>query len=73
MNFYDYWQGLTTEQKQAFAEKCELSAYYISNQLIYGYKSPKLSTLDKMAKASDGVLTYNDLCNFFKPKTEALV
>ncbi|AKG08410.1 hypothetical protein AAX06_09955 [Moraxella bovoculi] len=67
MNFYEFWKALNADEQQAFADECGLSVNYIGNQLIYRNKSPRLGTLEKMAKASKGVFSYHDLCDFFKP------
>ena len=68
MSFYDYWKSLSVDEQQVFADKCGMSAYYISNQLVYGYKVPRLQNIKKMVDASNGKLTFDELCNFFKNK-----
>lgn len=67
MNFYEYWKSLSIDEQQSFADECDLSVNYIRHQLVYRNKSPRLATLEKMAKASKGVFSYHDLCDFFKP------
>ncbi|OAU97555.1 helix-turn-helix domain-containing protein [Moraxella catarrhalis] len=69
MLFNEFWRTLGDEEKVVFAEKCGLSQKYIAIHLVYGYKSPRLGTLQRMADASEGKLTFAELCEFFKPKS----
>ena len=68
MNFYDFWKSLSDEEQTDFSNQTDISKNYISTQLIYRYKTPPLKKLAKMADASNGKVSYSDLCNFFAPQ-----
>lgn len=69
MVFNEFWRGLNDTERTEFADKCGLSKNYIGIHLVYGYKAPRLGTIQKMADASNGKLTFAELCEFFKPKS----
>lgn len=70
-DLYKYWRGLNNEQKKIFADKAGLSSDYIETHLIHKRKTPPLVRLDKMAKASNGRLSFYGLCDFFVTEENA--
>lgn len=68
MDFYTFWKSLNSNERANFAKKAGMSEGYISTQLIYKYKTPSIHTLKKMAEASNGLITYHNLCDFFIDK-----
>ena len=69
MDFYTFWRGLSDDEQSRFANAVGLSKRYIAIHLIYAYKTPRLQTLQKMADASHGKLTFAGLCDFFAAKS----
>ncbi len=64
-NLYNYWRSLDDNQKESFAQRCDLKADYIETHLIHKRKTPPLDRLMKMAQASNGRLSHHGLCDFF--------
>jgi uncharacterized protein HemY len=70
MNLYDYWRKLSKSEKSEFAVKAVLSEQYIETHLIHRRKKPLIETMQRMAEASDGEVSYDDLFTFFYTKHE---
>lgn len=60
MEFKPYWQGLTAEQREAFAANVGTSVGYCA-QIAYGGKRVELGFADAMVAHSDGKLTLESL------------
>jgi len=71
MEFKNYFQSLTNEQKQAFAQEAETSVHYITTHLVYGRKAPKNKLFNGLARACEKYnsgITREMLLNFFYNK-----
>jgi DNA-binding transcriptional regulator YdaS (Cro superfamily) len=60
MRFDDYWNNLPAPEKQAFAEACRTSSYYLK-LVAAGKRTPKLGLAIEMAKASTGAVTLREI------------
>jgi len=65
MNFRDYYQNLTSDQRTAYANRAGTTIGYIESHLLSRRKIPKRPTMNKLVKASRGKLTLQDLLNHF--------
>ena len=73
MNFRDYFSGLSNEDKNAFAARCNTSSNYIQVHYMSSppRKVPRRDRLDEMAAASNGQVSYDEIINhFFYPPAE---
>ncbi|MGU3288511.1 XRE family transcriptional regulator [Acinetobacter radioresistens] len=71
LTLYDYWKGLSREQRIAFCEKTKITYSYMEVHLIHGRKKPGMDTLQAIVDASDKKLTHEGLFNFFLNKAPA--
>jgi hypothetical protein len=74
MNFDDFYRQLNREERIAFAKRATTSPDYIEIHLlrplnprakITKRKTPTKQTMEKLAKASRGKVTYVEVMNYF--------
>jgi len=56
---------MTPEEKREFARRADLSQQYIEVHLVYRRRVPRQETMRKLAEASLGRLSYEDIVSFF--------
>ncbi len=66
-DFKTYVNSLTSEELDSFADASGTTSNYIIKKLRYRYTKPSVSLLKKMADASDGKLTFQQLLDWFYP------
>jgi predicted transcriptional regulator len=64
-NLHAFWRALNEPDRQNFADSAGVSSKYINTHLVYRRKQPRKETIRKLADASDGLLTYDGLVDFF--------
>lgn len=75
MALYEHWRAMTKAERETFAEKCGYSYDYFNIHLIHRRRVPKLENIRAIAEASDGELSFSELCDFFinsKTKTPSV-
>lgn len=65
MDFKTYWQSMPMRRREAYAKRAGVSARYIDKRLIHGYRTPRLETIERLARASSGKFSVGDLAGWF--------
>ena len=67
MNFREYYKSLDVAGRREYARKVGLSPTYIYCHLVADppNRVPPLGTIKRMADATDGVLTFEDMIEYF--------
>jgi hypothetical protein len=65
LDFKTWYRSMTAEEKQEFARRAGLSQQYIQVHLVYRRRIPRPDTMRKLAEASLGRLSYEDIVSFF--------
>lgn len=63
--FKGWYRSLTSEEKAAFAHRANVSRAYIENHLVFRRRTPRPETMERLAVASLGRLSYADMVRFF--------
>ena len=63
--FDDFYRSMNREERQAFAKRADTSTAYIEIHLLPRRKMPKKETMQALAGASNGALSFEDLVNYF--------
>lgn len=71
MNFRDWYRALDREARKAFADRADTSPEYIEIHLLPRRKTPRRDTMQALADASDGALSFEDMVNYFLLDTAA--
>jgi hypothetical protein len=71
-DFKTWWQTLSDTERAAAAEIAGTTVSYVSAHLIYRRKRPQVNLMKGLAKASAGVLTYEQILAFFYGDPEHL-
>lgn len=65
MDFKTYWQGMPMARRARYAARARVSTSYIDKRLIHGYRTPRLDTIERLARASRGLFSVGDLASWF--------
>lgn len=65
ITLYDYWKGLSKEERVRFCEKSKVTYGYMESHLIHGRKKPSMETVQAMVDASNKHLTHKSIFDFF--------
>ena len=65
MLFKDYFLSLTKQSRKEYAKRAGTTEQYISGHLINCYKTPRRKLLIRLADASNGAITFDELVTFF--------
>ena len=65
MNFKDFWHGLDESERKELAQNAGFTVGYINTHLISRRKSPPVSRIANLAKATNGKFSFEELCRFF--------
>ena len=64
-DFKTWYRSLTSQEKDAFAVRAGTSRKYIEVTLVFRRRTPKPKTMRRLADASLGRLSYEDIVRFF--------
>lgn len=64
-DFKTWYRSMTPEEKREFARRAGLSQQYIEVHLVYRRRVPRQDTMRRLAEASLGRLSYEDVVGFF--------
>jgi len=64
-DFKTWYRSLTPGEKDEFARRAGTSRAYIEGHLFARRRIPRRETMEALAKASLGRLTYEDIVRFF--------
>lgn len=70
LSLYDFWRGLSKDERIQFCEITKISYGYMESHLIHGRKKPTMETIQKMVDASNKKLTHEGLFEFFLGKSK---
>lgn len=71
MNFKTFYRGLGQPDREAFAERAGTTVGYLENHLIPARKVPKRDLMSRLAEASEGSCTFEDILDhFYGPAAE---
>jgi hypothetical protein len=65
MDWKLWYRSLTREEKQAYAQRVGVARSYIENKLIYRVVTPRPDLLRRLADASLGRVSHNDVLHYF--------
>lgn len=65
MDFKAYFLNLDQVERERYAKRAGTSAAYIQQHLLHRRKTPRRETLQRLAQASKGQVSYDDLIRFF--------
>jgi len=68
MNFRDYYKSLTQKQRAEYARRAGTTTGYIHCHLLADppRRVPRLKTIERMASATDGAVTFEELVEYFR-------
>lgn len=65
MNFGTWYRSLTREEREQFALRASTSREYIEIHLLPRRKNPRKDTMERLAKASLGEITFHQVVEYF--------
>lgn len=72
MTFQEFYKGLAPSEREAYAQRIPLSRRYIELHLLNTLRrNPRDTTKERMAKASNGALSYEQVCASFPQEAAA--
>lgn len=71
MDFADFYKNLSREDRKGFASRASTSPEYIEIHLLPRRKTPRKATMEALAEASEGVVSYEDVVRYFLLSTTA--
>lgn len=66
MKLRDYIGGLSSEQLQAYADRCSTTANYMSTHIRYATKDPSVKLIRALAKESGGVVSMSEVLTHYR-------
>lgn len=70
-DFKTWYRSLTAQEKDAYAERAGTTRRYIEVQLVFRRRNPSLEMIKRLADASLGRLSHDDVARFFLAKEVA--
>lgn len=65
IRFDDFFLGLSQAERDAYCRQARVSQGYVRSFLLYRTKIPKRPLMWRLAQASGGVLSYEDVVRYF--------
>lgn len=65
LDFKTWYRSMTPAEKREYARRAGLSQQYIEVHLVYRRRVPRPDTMRRLAEASLGRLSYEDVVGFF--------
>lgn len=64
-DFKNWYRSMNRREREEFAARAGTSRRYIENALVFRRRMPHRSTMERLAEASLGRMTYPDLVAWF--------
>ena len=65
MDFKTYYLGLTKRERETYARRAGTTTGYIQSHLVSRNKIPRKPTIERLAAASQGACSVDDLLAYF--------